>query len=214
MSTPAITRRRFLARSAAAVAVAALPWRADAAALAPTVPQSLGPYYPSERPAEADNDLVSVRGAKGAAKGELALLSGVITDTDGKPLANARVEIWQCDANGRYHHPRDMSSAPLDPNFQGYGEMMTDAQGAYRFRTIKPVPYPGRAPHIHVRVSARGYATIVTQLYVKGEPQNDRDGLLQSVRDPEARAKLIVPFDKAPDGAALTAKFDVVLAAA
>jgi len=214
MSTPVLDRRAFLARSAAAAAIAALPWRVDARTAAPTAPQSLGPYYPRERPAEADNDLVSVRGGNGAAKGELTVLTGVITDTDGKPLADARVEIWQCDANGRYHHPGDTSSAPLDPNFQGYGEVMTDASGAYRFRTIKPVSYPGRAPHIHVRVSARGYATLVTQLYVKGEPQNDRDGLLQRVRDPEARAKLIVPFEKAPDGAALSARFDVVLAAA
>jgi protocatechuate 3,4-dioxygenase beta subunit len=214
MSTATFDRRRFLARSAAAAAIAALPWRVDAAALSPTVPQALGPYYPRERPAEADNDLVSMRGASGTARGELTLLSGVVADTAGKPLAGARVEIWQCNANGRYHHPGDNSSAPLDPNFQGYGETVTDAAGIYRFRTIKPVPYPGRAPHIHVRVTARGYATIVTQLYVKGEPQNDRDGLLQSVRDSQARAKLIVPFEKAPDAAALSAKFDVVLAAA
>lgn len=213
MSPSAPARRVFLARTAA-VAVAALPWHVEASVAAPTVPQSLGPYYPRERPAEADDDLVSVRGGNGAAKGELTVLTGVITGTDGKTVANARVEIWQCDANGRYHHPGDTSSAPLDANFQGYGETVTDAAGAYRFRTIKPVSYPGRAPHIHVRVSARGYATIVTQMYVKGEPQNDRDGLLQSVRDPAARAKLIVPFEKSPDGAALSAKFDVVLAAA
>jgi protocatechuate 3,4-dioxygenase beta subunit len=133
-------------------------------------------------------------------------------------VAGARVEIWQCNAFGRYHHPGDQSAAPLDPNFQGYGETVTDASGGYRFRTIKPVPYPGRAPHIHVRVTARGFAPIATQMYVAGEPQNDRDFLLQSVRDPEARAKLVVPFTRAADGAALNARFDarfdLVLAAA
>jgi len=209
-----IQRRRFLALSAAAAAVAGLPWRVDARGLVATPPQSTGPFYPSERPAEADNDLVAVRGGSSPAKGEVTLLTGIVTDADGKPVAGARVEIWQCDANGRYHHPGDTSSAPLDAGFQGYGETVTAADGGYRFRTIKPVPYPGRAPHIHVRVTARGRPALTTQLYVAGEPQNDRDGLLQSVRDPAARARLIVPFQRLPDGSALAAKFDVVLGAA
>ncbi len=216
MKPTALQRRRFLALSASAAAVAALPWRVDAAGLVFTPPQSVGPFYPRERPAEVDNDLVSVRGASGAAKGEVTVLTGVVTDAAGKPVPGARVEIWQCNAFGRYHHPGDQSAAPLDPNFQGYGETLTDAAGAYRFRTIKPVPYPGRAPHIHVRVTARGFAPIATQLYVAGEPQNDRDFLLQSVRDPEARAKLIVPFVKSagPLNATFDARFDLVLAAA
>jgi protocatechuate 3,4-dioxygenase beta subunit len=209
-----IDRRRFVGLTAAAAAVAALPWRAAAANLVVTPPQAVGPFYPRERPAEADNDLASVRGAPGAAKGELTVLTGRVTDADGKPVAGARVEIWQCNAFGRYHHPGDSSAAPLDPGFQGYGETVTDAAGAYRFRTIKPVPYPGRAPHIHMRVTARGFALVSTQIYVAGEPQNDRDFLLQSVRDPAARAQLVVPFSKSAEGAALAAKFDVVLAAA
>jgi protocatechuate 3,4-dioxygenase beta subunit len=207
-------RRRFVGLTAGAAAIAALPWRVDAAGRTVTPPQALGPFYPRERPADADNDLVSVRGADGVAKGEITVLDGVVTDAGGKPVAGARVEIWQCNAFGRYHHPGDTSSAPLDPNFQGYGEMLTDASGAYRFRTIKPVPYPGRTPHIHMRVSARGFVPVTTQIYVAGERRNERDGLLQSVGDPEARAKLIVPFVKAPDGGALSATFDVVLAAA
>jgi protocatechuate 3,4-dioxygenase beta subunit len=207
-------RRCFVALTAGAAAIAALPWRVDARGLLATPPQAVGPFYPRERPAEADNDLVSVRGSAGTAKGEVTELTGIVTGADGRPVAGARVEIWQCNAFGRYHHPGDNSSAPLDPGFQGYGETVTDAAGAYRFRTIKPVPYPGRAPHIHVRVTARGFATISTQMYVAGEPQNDRDFLLQAVRDPEARARLIVPFVKAANSAALAAKFDVVLAAA
>jgi protocatechuate 3,4-dioxygenase beta subunit len=209
-----LKRRRFVGLTAAAAAIAALPWRVDAAGRELTPPQAVGPFYPRERPAETDNDLVSVRGAAGPAHGELTVLSGVVSDAQGRPVANARVEIWQCNAFGRYHHPGDTSSAPLDPGFQGYGESITDAAGAYRFRTIKPVPYPGRTPHIHVRVTARGFAGLATQVYVAGEPQNERDGLLQSVRDPKARAQLVVPFVKAPDGATLSARFDVVLAAA
>jgi protocatechuate 3,4-dioxygenase beta subunit len=213
-----IDRRRFVGLTSAAAAIAALPWRVDASGRVVTPPQAVGPFYPRERPAEADNDLVSVRGAAGTAKGEVTELTGIVTGADGRPVAGARVEIWQCNAFGRYHHPGDNSSAPLDPNFQGYGETVTDAAGAYRFRTIKPVPYPGRAPHIHVRVTARGFATISTQMYVAGEPQNDRDFLLQSVRDPEARAKLVVPFRRGGEGAApaakFDAKFDIVLAAA
>jgi protocatechuate 3,4-dioxygenase beta subunit len=207
-------RRRFVGLTAAAAAIAALPWRVDAAGRTITPAQALGPFYPRERPADADNDLVSVRGAGGLAKGEITILAGTVTDADGKAVAAARVEIWQCNAFGRYHHPGDTSAAPLDPNFQGYGETVTDAAGAYRFRTIKPVPYPGRTPHIHMRVTARGFAPVTTQIYVAGEPQNARDGLLQSVRDPEVRAKLVVPFAKGADGATLNATFDVVLAAA
>jgi protocatechuate 3,4-dioxygenase beta subunit len=208
-----IPRRRFLALSAASAAIAGLPWRVDAQGVA-TPAQTTGPFYPRERPAEVDNDLVTVRGGSGAAKGELTLLAGVVTDATGRPVGGARVEIWQCNAFGRYHHPGDNSAAPLDPNFQGYGETVTGADGAYRFRTIKPVPYPGRTPHIHVRVTARGLPVLTTQLYVAGEPQNERDGLLQSMRDPEARARLIVPFQRLPDGSAYAAKFDVVLGAA
>jgi protocatechuate 3,4-dioxygenase beta subunit len=209
--THSLSRRRFVAAGGVAAVVAALPWRARAVDRPVTPPQARGPYYPNERPAEVDNDLV--RTERGIAKGEVTLLSGTVYDSKGAPVAGARVEIWQCDANGRYHHPGDSSPAPLDAAFQGYGETVTGADGVYRFRTIKPVPYPGRAPHIHVRVSAPGRATLVTQLYVAGDPLNDRDGLLQGVRDAAARESLIVAFTPLPDRSALAARFDVTLGA-
>jgi protocatechuate 3,4-dioxygenase, beta subunit len=207
-------RRRLLAASLGGAALASLPWRALAQARVATPRQTTGPFYPREFPADGDNDLVAVKGRSGLAQGELLLLAGAVTDVSGRPLAGARVEIWQCNAFGRYHHPGDSSTAPLDPNFQGWGESVTGTDGGYRFRTIKPVPYPGRTPHIHFRISGRAVPELVTQMYVEGEPGNERDGLLRSISDARQRAAVIVRLDKAPDGKALAGRFDIVLRAA
>jgi protocatechuate 3,4-dioxygenase beta subunit len=101
---------------------------------------------------------------------------------------------------------------PADENFQGYGQTLTDAAGVYSFRTIRPVPYPGRTSHIHFAVSARNMPRFITQMYVAGEPQNDRDGVLNALRDPSARARLIVPLRPASEPNALVGTFDIVLA--
>jgi protocatechuate 3,4-dioxygenase beta subunit len=204
-------RRKLLAASLASAALAGLPWRALAQARVATPRQTAGPFYPREFPADGDNDLVAVKGRSGLAKGELLLLAGTVMDQSGRPLAGARVEIWQCNAFGRYHHPGDSSSAPLDPDFQGWGEFVTGANGDYRFRTIKPVPYPGRTPHIHFRISGRAVPELVTQMYIEGEPGNERDGVLGWISDPRQRAAVIVRLDKAPDGKALAGRFDIVL---
>jgi len=206
-------RRKLLAASLAGATLASLPWRALAQARVATPRQTAGPFYPREFPADGDNDLVAVKGRSGLAKGELLLLAGGVMDVSGRPLAGARVEIWQCNAFGRYHHPGDGSSAPLDPNFQGWGEFVTGADGDYRFRTIKPVPYPGRTPHIHFRISGRAVPELVTQMYIEGEPGNERDGVLSWISDPRQRAAVIVRLDKAPDGKALAGRFDIVLRA-
>jgi protocatechuate 3,4-dioxygenase beta subunit len=206
-------RRRLLAASLAGAALAGVPWRARAQSRVATPSQTAGPFYPREFPADGDGDLVAVKGRSGIAKGELLLLGGTVTDTSGRPLAGARVEIWQCNAFGRYHHPGDRSGAPLDPDFQGWGAFVTAGDGGYRFRTIKPVPYPGRTPHIHFRVSGRAAPELVTQMYLEGEPGNARDGLYGWL-DPAARAAVTVRLDKAPDGTALAARFDIVLRAA
>jgi protocatechuate 3,4-dioxygenase, beta subunit len=205
-------RRRMLAAALAGAALAGVPWRADAqgAARIATPRQTEGPFYPDRLPADDDNDLVTVKGQSGVARGEILLLAGAVTDLAGKPLAGVRVEIWQCDAGGRYHHSRDSSSAAPDPNFQGWGQFVTAADGEYRFRTIRPVQYPGRTPHIHFKLS--GKAGLVTQMYVEGEPGNARDGLYNSL-DPRERAAVTVRLDKAPDGKALVTRFDIVLRA-
>ncbi len=204
-------RRRAL--TAIAVGVSGLTGlEGSLAALLATPAQTRGPFYPQTLPLDSDNDLVRVQGRSAYAKGEITDLSGRVLDPGGRAVAGARVEIWQCDAFGRYHHPWDRRNVPLDENFQGYGRFTTSAEGAYRFRTIKPVPYPGRAPHIHFAVTAPGADPFITQMYVAGAPENERDFLLNRVGDPQAKARLIVAFTPAADdSAALRAQFDIVL---
>lgn len=207
-----VTRRTFAAGAAAvALGAAAKP---ALAALAATPRQSLGPFYPVDWTGDIDADLVRVTGAAARALGQVAYVSGRVTDVAGKPLAGAAVEIWQCDANGRYHHPGDGDDdRRLDAGFQGRGRMRTDAAGVYRFRTIRPVPYPGRTPHIHFRVVADGRPALVTQMYVAGEPGNATDFLLNSISDERARDRLVVRLDSADrlEAGSLAGRFDLVV---
>lgn len=208
------TRRQLLIVGAATLAGAAIAvprWARGAEQLA-TPAQGLGPFYPYGPEVERDADLVHVKGGNGVAKGEITLLTGRVLDARGRPVGGVQVEIWQCNAFGRYHHPRDGRNAPLDPNFQGYGVFTTGADGAYRFRTIKPVPYPGRTPHIHFRIAGRDIPYLVTQMYIAGFPQNDDDFLLRSVVDPKARELLLVRFEPIAGASELSARFDITLA--
>ena len=210
-----ILRRRMLGAFVASAARFSLSRLSIAAAMPPTPAQTAGPFYPLALPDDSDNDLIHVAGRDGTARGTVTYVSGRVLDPDGRPVSGARVEIWQCDANGRYHYVRDeRAGPPLDENFQGYGQAATDGTGGYRFVTIRPVPYPGRTPHIHFAVSGPGFPRFITQMYVAGEPQNERDSLLMSVRDPAARARLIVPLQPAPgtEPGALAGTFDIVLA--
>jgi protocatechuate 3,4-dioxygenase beta subunit len=208
---PERTRRRLLAAGFSASALALLPAELLAALLA-TPRQSRGPFYPLTLPLERDNDLATVRGGTGVAQGEITHVVGRVLDTEGRPLAGARVEIWQCNAFGRYHHEHDRQSAPIDPNFQGYGEFVTSLDGAYRFRTIRPVAYPGRAPHIHFAVTGAGFAPLVTQMYVAGAPENERDFLLNAIGDRAARESLIVSLDTRTADNERLGRFDLVVA--
>ena len=206
--------RRRLVLGGVGLGASFSPLATLAQAFLPTPRQAEGPFYPLRLPGDQDNDLVSVKGAQGTAKGEIAHLSGRILDANGRPLRGVRVEIWQCDANGRYHHPGDRSGVDADPNFQGFGHFVTGAEGGYTFRTIKPVPYPGRAPHIHFKLRSRDFSEFVTQMYVAGHPQNDRDALLASVADGRRRGSLLANFlpIKAPGGTMeFSARFDIVL---
>jgi protocatechuate 3,4-dioxygenase beta subunit len=204
-----IDRRRWLRGAvAASLGLAA----ARAVGLESTPRQSRGPFYPYDDHVESDADLVKVDGRSGLARGVISHLSGVVRGARGRPLPGVDVEIWQCDANGRYHHPRDRRNAPLDENFQGYGRSRTGAEGGYRFRTIQPVAYPGRAPHIHFTIRGPGFEPLVTQMYVEGAPENDRDWILNRVRDPARRASIVVPFEPHPDlPEQRVARFDIVL---
>ena len=207
-------RRQLILATAAAFGLAAIPasWRAWAAALLRTPPQTEGPFYPLERPSAIDNDLVHVAGRDGVAAGELATVSGRVLDVSGRPVQGVLVEIWQANAYGRYQDRRDSSPAPLDPRFKGYGTCLTDAEGAYAFHTIKPVPYTGRAPHIHFALQSAAVPRLVTQMYVDGAAENGRDFVLRGLSAAERR-QVIVGFDKATaDGqAAWNARFDIVV---
>ncbi len=207
MNRVAQRRRQLLLGSGAALLAAPL----TASQLTLTPSQMLGPFYPVTPPLHKDNDLTQVEGRSRRAAGEIADLYGRVVDMDGRAMAGLRVEIWQCDANGRYRHPRDRQAIAEDPNFQGFGHTITDDEGRYRFRTIRPVPYPGRTPHIHAAVFQEGARPFVTQIYVAGEALNLRDGLFTRV--PEAlRPLLLTEFVPVEDPvASLVAKFDFVL---
>jgi protocatechuate 3,4-dioxygenase beta subunit len=216
VATPQLGRRRFVvgALSAAGTTLLTAGSRGQQHALVPTPAQSAGPFYPVAFPADADNDLVVLRGSAARAEGVVAHIIGRVLGADGRPVANATVEIWQCDARGRYLHPGDAGGRPRDSAFQGYGRIASAGDGAYRFRTIRPVSYPGRTPHIHFAVTAPGRREFVTQMYVAGEPQNDRDGLYKSIRDARQREAVTVLLEPANgvEPGALAGTFDIVLA--
>jgi protocatechuate 3,4-dioxygenase beta subunit len=207
-------RRRHLVLGAAFGAGALLvPWR-GASAAPPTPPMTVGPFYPDPIPLERDADLVRVGDGEPSARGEYVDLSGRVLDERGRALADVRVEIWQCDANGRYHHAGDTSGAPLDEGFQGYGAVTTNADGAYRFRTIRPVPYPGRTPHIHFALSGDGFERLATQMFVAGEPGNANDRLYRRIPEGVLRESVTIELVRiARPDARYAARFDVVLAA-
>ncbi len=216
---PALDRRRLMSGTLAVTTTSLLlplPARAltRSADRVITPAQTAGPYYPESFPDEVDEDLVRLRGLDARAAGTVTHIRGRVLSLDGQPVAGAQVEIWQCDANGRYLHPRDRGGKPRDTAFQGYGRTVCGADGAYRFRTIRPVAYPGRTPHIHFAVTPLAGRSFVTQMYVAGEPLNERDGLYASLRDSRQRAALTVRLDPANgiEEGALAGTFDIILA--
>jgi protocatechuate 3,4-dioxygenase beta subunit len=175
--------------------------------------QTEGPFYPDHLPLDTDNDLIVINNALTPAVGEIAWVSGRILDGKGDPIRNATVEIWQCDANGAYLHSQTGNAAKRDGNFQGFGRFVTGVTGEYLFRTIKPVAYPGRTPHIHYAVHLKGREKFTTQCYIRGEPRNERDGVLRGIKDAAARDSVQVPFTPVAGSRAgeLSAKFDIVM---
>jgi protocatechuate 3,4-dioxygenase beta subunit len=189
---PTLRRRHVLASLAGTTAIMLTPAIGSAQGGARVTPtQSLGPFYPrsaAERPGQVDNDLVTVEGERVVTKGSPLYLTGRVLTRNGQAVPNALVEIWQCDANAVYHHPAGGAESERDRTFQGYGQTRSDASGGFHFRTIRPVPYPGRTPHIHVRVEAAGIATLATQLYLANEPGNARDFLYRQLNEAERAA--------------------------
>ena len=180
-----------------------------------TPAQTEGPFYPNKLPLDTDNDLILVNDGLTPAVGEITHLTGRILDSKGDPIKNAVVEIWQCDAKGVYLHTADSDGKKdqQDKNFQGFGRFLTDSKGEYYFRTIKPVAYPGRSPHIHYKIRHKGKDLLTTQCYVKGEKANNRDGVYRGIRDPKARESVTIDFAPIKESRAdeLAARFDVVL---
>jgi len=207
------TRRSFLAQSAAFGAAMFTVRGAFAQELVETPAQTEGPFYPNHLPLDTDNDLLVINDDITPAVGEITHLGGKILDRRGEPIRNALVEIWQVDNHGAYLHDRSDNFDVRDKNFQGFGRFLTGSSGEYYFRTIKPVPYPGRTPHIHFAVKLKGREPFTTQCYIKGEPRNERDFIFRSVRDLKAQEALLADFQpvKKSKIGELAANFDIVL---
>lgn len=205
------TRRDFIRCLGLGAAFFTVPG-AFAEALQRTPAQTEGPFYPDRLPLDTDNDLLVINDNLTPAVGEITWLSGRVLDERGDPIRNALVEIWQCDSRGVYLHSRDTHAA-RDQNFQGFGRFLTGASGEYLFRTIKPVPYPGRTPHIHFAIKRRGRKELITQCYIEGHPQNEKDGIYMGIKDPKARQAVTVPFVplKGSRAGELAARFDIVM---
>ena len=214
----ALTRRSLLRRTAA---LSTALWVPGAFAeeltktleLPPTAPVAEGPFYPDRLPLDTDNDLLLLNDSTTPAVGEVTHLTGRVLSASGAPVRGATVEIWQCDSNGAYIHTGSSNWDARDTNFQGFGRFLTGSDGRYYFRTIKPVAYPGRTPHIHVAVNKNGRRIFTTQLLIKGEPRNDRDGLFRRIQDNARRETILADFAPLPGSAAgeLAADFPIVL---
>ena len=184
-----------------------------------TPSQTIGPFFPVELlPAEA-HDLTRKTPGGAVATGIVIEVGGSVLDQAGEPVPGALVEIWQANAWGKYDHPRDRSDLPVDPNFRGFGQVLADEAGRYRFRTIRPAAYPNpgyddwlRPPHIHFSVFGAGLMErLITQMYFPGEALNDIDPILNAVADLDIRARLIAVETPRADAATPRYGFDIVL---
>ncbi|MEM7011895.1 MAG: protocatechuate 3,4-dioxygenase [Verrucomicrobiota bacterium] len=215
MNLHPMNRRQFFTRSALTAAAFTTPGLF--AEQLETATMVEGPYYPDVFPLDTDNDLLIINDSITPAVGEITHVSGRVLFKSGEPARNAFVEIWQVDNQGIYLHSNAARTDERDANFQSYGRFLTDSQGRYYFRTIKPVPYKdrriSRAPHIHFGISLGGKRVFTTQMMVKGDPGNADDSLLQRIEDPKARATLLVDFQQLPGSklGELNAEFDIIM---
>ena len=219
MTRGTLGRRHILKMSAVVGALGAVsPFKCVLAqsVLRRTQDQIMGPFYPVMKTPDRSGDLTRVNGSAGRAKGQVLNVTGRVVNPAGEPVRDARVEIWQANAAGRYAHPDDPNPAPLDPNFEGFGVVTTDAEGRYRFKTIKPAAYPTGPTSMCGRptFTSRLWGATTSwlrKMYFEGDPYNEKDRYLQSARRPE---ELIVKLNSAtaefePDS--MTAVFDIVL---
>jgi protocatechuate 3,4-dioxygenase beta subunit len=214
-----ISRRRIFGMAAAlgGLAMFGRMGAALAQALRRTPDQILGPFYPVVKPLHQAADMTLLPGKAGRASGQVIHLMGRVLNPQGQPIAGARVEIWQANTHGRYTHPGDHNPAPLDPNFEGYALLTTDAEGRYRIKTVKPGAYPAgpdsrlRPPHIHFDVTGKSNR-LVTQLYFAGEPLNANDPFLQSAGPGKDRLIVsLAPPTAGLESDSLVGVWDIVL---
>jgi protocatechuate 3,4-dioxygenase beta subunit len=215
------SRRQLLHGSLIGAGALALPsiwWRPGVLAeeLELTPPMIEGPFYPDRLPLDTDNDLLVINDSITPAIGTITHLSGRVLSRAGEPVRNALVEIWQVDNEGSYLHSHGANpdnAGRRDGNFQGYGRFLTDREGRYYFRTIRPVPYPGRTPHIHFAISQGTQRVLTTQLMIRGEPANERDGLFRAIRDARLRELVLADFRPVEGSRTgeLSAGFDLVI---
>ena len=228
MSKRSVINRRQLLGAGLALPLGGLTATAGAetASCASTPPQTSGPFYPAFEQVDKDFDLTRVAGHDQRAEGDVIRVQGRVLSADCGPVEGAIVEVWQANARGRYAHPADPNPAPLDPNFQGWGQAVTGADGRYSFLTIKPAAYPlrivdgrvderggYRTPHIHFRVTRRGFLDLTTQMYFAGEKLNDADIVLRHVPAAE-RDRVIIAGKAAGAGQPPAFAFDLVIARA
>jgi protocatechuate 3,4-dioxygenase, beta subunit len=208
------TRRRFLQGLGLSAGYFGVPGLFAEELERRTPRMTVGPLYPDKLPLDTDNDLIIVNDSVTPAVGQITHLSGRILDARGEPIRDALVEIWQVDNTATYLKERSYRKAgTFDSNFQGFGRFLTGSSGEYYFRTIKPVPYPGRpAPHVHFMIKMKGRAPWSTQLYIKGHPGNQRDGLYTSIGDDGAQEAVTVDFSPIESSriGELAARFDIL----
>lgn len=198
MNTPQPNnRRKFLTLGLAGITTGAISSKALAGETkqAATPSEIEGPFYPTYMQKDRDFDLTQIEGHDEPALGDVIFIEGQVVDTDGQPIEDATVDLWQANAAGRYRHPHDSNTAPLDPNFQGWAIVPSGKNGEFRFKTIFPGTYPAakdwmRPPHIHFKVSKLGFVELTTQMYFEGAPLNEKDFLIQ--RKSEAEQKLMI----------------------
>lgn len=186
-----------------------------------TLSEITGPLFGPDDLDPLDNDLIANAAVEGDPIGERMILHGRVLDENGRPVRRTLIELWQCNAAGRYRHVNDGYRAPVDPNFGGCGRVLTDDDGRYHFRTIKPGPYPWRnrandwrPAHIHLSLFGPAFASrLITQLYFEGDPLIRHCPILGGIGDPAAIERLIAPFDMAAAVPfdCLAYRFDIVL---
>ncbi len=217
MKTINSQRRKFLSFSAIG-AMGLLSQHVLAKQVCALTPeQTEGPFYPITDQPDKNNDLTVLLNSTQTAEGRIVVVQGVVRNTDCEPVQGVLVEIWQACHSGRYNHPSDPNTAPLDPNFQYWGECITNEKGEYSFKTIQPGSYPAtdswtRPPHIHFKATKRGFHELTTQMYFLGEKYNDTDRILQDLTKEEQDQVVIDMQTQTSEWGVLpTGQFDLTL---